>query len=230
MSRDTHILLIETATRNCSVALCRNGVVLEEIGESAEHFIHAEKLHVFIGQLFSRQGMDPRELQAVAVSKGPGSYTGLRIGVSAAKGFAFALDIPLIALHTLEIMCDYGRQHYPGFDLYTAMLDARREEVYHLVTDSEGQILMTTSAMIIGDESFQYTAKGKNLFIGDGVEKSRVHLPPNSEILPWLPKASMMARLANQYYQNGIFEDLDAFEPFYLKEFLPGVAKRSILN
>ena len=224
------ILLIETATKNCSVALCRDGQVICELSEKSEAFVHAEKLHVLINKAIRDSGLTPNDISAVAVSKGPGSYTGLRIGVSAAKGLAFALDIPLLAINTLELMCDYGRTLHPDMDFYCGLMDARRDEVYMAVFDAKGLEVISTSAALMGDNPFAFGEGKRCCFIGDGVEKCEAILPANSIRLSVLPAASMMTQLATANFKKGVFENTDTFEPYYLKDFIPGIAKRSLLN
>lgn len=223
------ILLIETATKNCSVAISRQGKVLGELSASDEHFVHAEKLHGLVHELLEKLQISPADLLAVAVGMGPGSYTGLRIGVSAAKGFAFALDIPLIAIQTLELYCDYARQQHPGLDIYCGLLDARREEVYMASFDTDGKQLTNTEAVILSEDTFSFARDKRCCFIGDGVSKSSKYFGPDQLSLAQFPSAGMMARLADLKFRGGNFENVDEFEPFYLKDFLPGAPKRSTL-
>ncbi|MFM9985662.1 MAG: tRNA (adenosine(37)-N6)-threonylcarbamoyltransferase complex dimerization subunit type 1 TsaB [Flavobacteriales bacterium] len=224
------ILLIETATKNCSVAVCRNGFLICELSEKSDAFIHAEKLHVLINKAIRDSGLTPKDIGAVAVSKGPGSYTGLRIGVSAAKGLAFALDISLLAINTLELMCDYGQTLHPDMDFYCGLMDARRDEVYMAVFDNKGREVMATTSAIMGNNPFAFGDGKRCCFIGDGVKKCEAILPASSIGLDVLPSASMMMQLATTQFKMGIFENTDTFEPYYLKDFIPGIAKRSLLN
>ncbi len=224
------IVLIETSTRSCSVAICKQGKVLIELEESSEQFIHAERLHVLIRKAVEDCNLKWNELSAVAVSKGPGSYTGLRIGVSAAKGLAFALDIPLIAINTLELMCVYARQLHPGLDIYCGLLDARRDEVYMAAYTGTGENLIATSSAILGEDTLAFTEGKKCCFIGDGVQKSVLLLPGDGIQIPTLPSAAMMAAIASDYLAMRKFENTDTFEPYYLKDFIPGISKQSILG
>src|SRR5690554_496897 len=168
----SYILNIESATKNCSVSIGYQGetVALKEL--SAEQFNHAEKLHTFILECLQSIGISLQDLAAVAVSKGPGSYTGLRIGVSAAKGFCFSLDIPLISVPTLTSLAHQVGQGEADFIF--PLLDARRMEVYTAGFDAEKEQIMETQAKILDETSFkEYLEKGKLAFIGDGVAKFR---------------------------------------------------------
>ena len=229
MSSST-IILIETSTKNCSVAICRDGNLLIELTESSDQFIHAERLHVLISKAIHDCNLAWSEIAGVAVSKGPGSYTGLRIGVSAAKGLAFALEIPLLAINTIEMMCDFARKIHPGLDFYCGLLDARRDEVYMAVFDTNGDSVIVTTSAIAGHNSFAFGEDKNCCFIGDGVQKSTAFFPENCIQIATLPAASMMTTLATSYFQKEIFENTDSFEPYYLKDFIPGISKQSILG
>ncbi len=214
------ILNIETATTNCSVSLSKEGktIVLKE--DYDKNYSHAERLHVYIDEVLKEAGMSSQDLSAIAVSKGPGSYTGLRIGVSAAKGLCFALDKPLISISTLEALahqvnCQEG--------VIVAMLDARRMEVYSAVFDSNHNQIRETEAQIIDAESFNnYLEKGKVYFIGNGVEKTKASINhPNAVFIEdKLPSANEMSLLANNKFKIDEFEDVAYFEPYYLKDFV----------
>ncbi|MDC8005783.1 tRNA (adenosine(37)-N6)-threonylcarbamoyltransferase complex dimerization subunit type 1 TsaB [Aureisphaera galaxeae] len=217
-----NILCIETATTNCSVALSVNGSVISLKEDNTKGYSHAEKLHVFIEEVLAEGGMEKKNLDAVAVSKGPGSYTGLRIGVSAAKGLCFALDIPLLSVATLESLMS---QSTVEAMFYIPMLDARRMEVYSAVFDTDKNQIRETQAQILDEHSFeQYLASGKVAFLGSGVEKfknicthSNAHFDVDA-----LPSAQQIAAIANAKYQKGDFEDVAYFEPYYLKDFIVG--------
>ena len=190
------ILCIETATKNCSVALCVNGNVIalqqdNPNNEPDKGFSHAEKLQGYITQVLDQGNVSKNDLNAIAVSKGPGSYTGLRIGVSAAKGLCYALDIPLIAISTLSSLA----RQVTG-SLVVPMLDARRMEVYSAVFSSEMEQIREIQAQIITQDSFKtYLDRGRVTFIGDGVEKfEAVCTHPNAVFIKnALPSASQMA-------------------------------------
>ncbi|GAB5401703.1 MAG: tRNA (adenosine(37)-N6)-threonylcarbamoyltransferase complex dimerization subunit type 1 TsaB [Aureisphaera sp.] len=215
-----NILCIETATTNCSVALSANGSVLSLREDNSKGFSHAEKLHVFIEQVLNESDLEHKNLNAVAVSKGPGSYTGLRIGVSAAKGLCFALDIPLLSIATMESLMMQSDQNA---QFYVPMLDARRMEVYSAVFDSERNQIRDTEAQILDSASFQqYLEKGTVAFLGSGVDKfqaicehTNAHFNGNA-----LPSAAEMAKMAQHKYNENDFEDVAYFEPYYLKDFM----------
>ena len=215
----SYILNIETATRNCSVALANDGetILCKEIAEQG--YSHAEKLHVFIFEILKEAGINFQEIQAIAVSKGPGSYTGLRIGVSAAKGFCYALGIPLISVDTLEII---AHQVKVKSGLIVPMIDARRMEVYSAVFDCNYIELRDVKAEIITEDSFADTVENI-YFVGDCQEKCReVLTKENFKFLPDVvfPSAKEMSALSFEKFAKNQFEDVAYFEPFYLKDFM----------
>lgn len=215
------VLNLETATTNCSVSVSRDGEVafLRETAEKG--YSHAENLHRFIKEGLAELKIGYEQLDAVAVSKGPGSYTGLRIGVSAAKGLCFALDKPLIAIPTLEILAArFGQE-----DGYTVpMLDARRMEVYSAVYSPDGKVVRETLAEIIDEHSFQAELESNKLyFVGNATEKCRdVITHPNAQFIGdiSLPSAREMALLSEALYKEKRFENVAYFEPYYLKDFM----------
>ena len=216
------ILHIETASKNCSVALAKSGclIALKEMVNA--HYSHAEQLHPFIRELFEATDFKVEQLDSVAVSKGPGSYTGLRIGVSAAKGICFALDIPLIAINTLELMAqshlnDKNRWLIP-------MLDARRMEVYTAVFDGAGKEIKTTWAEVLSPNSFGTLLENQEAYVfGEGAKKFKP-ITENENLLFLdnydFPSARQMVGMAYEAFKTEPFEDLAYFEPFYLKEFI----------
>ena len=213
------ILNIETATKNCSVALSKDGktLAIREIAE--QNFSHAEKLHVFIEELFAESHLKLQDLSAIAVSQGPGSYTGLRIGVSAAKGLCYALSIPLIAVDTLEIL---ARKINISNGTILPMIDARRLEVYSAFFDSNYAKIRETKAEIIDENSFQEETEILHL-IGDGAMKFKEILTGEKfKYYPEMqfPSATEMSLISIQKFQNKQFEDVAYFEPFYLKDFV----------
>ena len=221
------ILNIETATKNCSVSLSENGqtIAVKEINEG--RFSHAEKLHPFILQVFKDAGKVFGDINAVAVSKGPGSYTGLRIGVSAAKGLCYALDKPLIAVDTLKILASGIGVSQGSF--IVPMLDARRMEVYSKVFDIQLNTIKDTKALIIDENSFSdLLQKGQVHFLGDGAEKCRELIThPNAVFHPGIfPSANFMGMLSFEKFKQQRFEDVAYFEPFYLKDFIAGKPKK----
>lgn len=233
------ILNIETSTEVCSVSISENGELLFE-KETLEGLNHSELLTVFIEQLLKENKFDLKRIDAVAVSKGPGSYTGLRIGVSVAKGFCYALDKPLIAISTLDAMANYAAANLNSYYAVQAnesvllcpMIDARRMEVYTSVYDSKGKNLEPISAKIIDENSFsEYLAKDKILFFGNGAEKCRQKLNHPNVLFAGPQKASarFMIKIAENKYKNKEFENVAYFEPFYLKDFIATIPKNKII-
>ncbi|HEX3383604.1 MAG TPA: tRNA (adenosine(37)-N6)-threonylcarbamoyltransferase complex dimerization subunit type 1 TsaB [Mucilaginibacter sp.] len=221
------ILQIETATTVCSVAIASEGKTLTCI-EVEQRNVHAEKITLFIDETLRKAGKTYADIDAVAVSSGPGSYTGLRIGVSAAKGLCFALDKPLIAVETLAAMADGFRQLYSpaGDSLLCPMIDARRMEVFTAIFDSNGNKIKSTSAEIIDENSFaDLLSHHQIIFFGDGAEKCRevLGLHRNAHIVPdFTNSASHLSQRAFQKFLKQDFEDVAYFEPYYLKDFIAG--------
>lgn len=216
------ILCLETATTNCSVALSKDGALLALKEDKSNNYSHAEKLHIFIDEILKENSLRATDLDAVAVSKGPGSYTGLRIGVSTAKGLCFSLDIPLISIATLASLAAQVKLDN-GFII--PMLDARRMEVYSAVFDAELNKMRETKAEILDEDSFiNYLEKSKTVFVGSGVEKFKtICSHPNAEfILDKLPSAREMCSIAETKYKKSDTEDVAYFEPYYLKDFIAG--------
>ena len=215
-----NILNLETATTNCSVSLSQNGktIVLKE--DNDKSYSHAERLHVYIDEVLKEANIKPSDLDAISVSKGPGSYTGLRIGVSAAKGLCFALDKPLISIPTLGAL---AHQVKIEEGVIVSMLDARRMEVYSAIYDSNYNQIRETQAQILDETSFSdYLEKGKVYFIGNGVEKTKtlINHPNAFFIEDKLPSANDMSLLAYNKYKKKDIEDVAYFEPYYLKDFV----------
>jgi tRNA threonylcarbamoyladenosine biosynthesis protein TsaB len=215
----SYILNIETATKNCSVALAKEGktIVCKEL--ATENFSHAEKLHVFIEQILVESDVQFSELNAIAVSQGPGSYTGLRIGVSSAKGFSYALNIPLIAIDTLQLL---AKQIQIDNGIILPMIDARRMEVFSAMYDSNYNQIRATQAEIIDESSYQEISETIHL-VGDGIGKFTNTLTDekfvfHNEVV--YPSANEMSALSFEKYQQSEFVDVAYFEPFYLKDFL----------
>lgn len=214
------ILNIETATNVCSVALTKGNTVLSAL-ESKEKNAHSKMLAILLEKLFKNTYYTMDELDAVAVSKGPGSYTGLRIGVSSAKGVAYAKDIPLIAVNTLQILALTASRKYKNC-LYLPMIDARRMEVYTSIYDNQMNCLKPISADIIEGDIYTNYPSEKIILIGDGAEKSKQILQDERYILDdkiYL-QAKNMALLSFEKYNRKEFEDVAYFEPYYLKEFV----------
>lgn len=219
------VLNIETATTNCSVSLSKDGETLVLKEDNSAGYSHAELLHVFIKEVFEIAQIDPKEIDAVAVSKGPGSYTGLRIGVSTAKGLCYSLDKPLISISTLESLAHQVKCE-EGFII--PMLDARRMEVYSAIFSSNFEPLRAIEAEVITAESYsEFLKKGKVTFIGSGVEKTKTLIQhSNAEFIEGkLPSANEMALLSELKYKKSDIEDVAYFEPYYLKDFVAIKAK-----
>ena len=217
------ILLIETATKSCSVSLAYDDKIIATKQEVNEQYSHAEKLTIFIAELFENQDFAIQDLDAVAVSKGPGSYTGLRIGVSTAKGLCYTLDIPLVAISTLRAMA-FGMAQKEESNLYCPMIDARRMEVYNAFFNAENKEIRGVQADIINEQSYKKELEKSVLFFGDGAEKCKAIIRhKNAKFLDGIyPTSKDMLSLVLQKYKNKDFEDVAYFEPFYLKDFIAG--------
>ena len=215
------LLCIETATTNCSVALSVNGSVIALKEDRSDRYSHAEQLHVFINLVLEEAGGGKEQLDAVVVSKGPGSYTGLRIGVSAAKGLCYALDKPLVSVSTLRALAGQVK----GTDFIIPMLDARRMEVYAAVFGAQYELLRETQAEIVDESSFEeYLQQGPTTFIGSGVEKfQKLVTHENAKyVKDAMPSASDLVPIAEEKFMKRDFEDVAYFEPYYLKDFVKG--------
>ncbi|UPQ80095.1 tRNA (adenosine(37)-N6)-threonylcarbamoyltransferase complex dimerization subunit type 1 TsaB [Flavobacterium azooxidireducens] len=214
-----YILNIETSTKNCSVALAKAGemIVCKEIAEMG--YSHAEKLHVFIEEILTEANLKFSDLKAIAVSQGPGSYTGLRIGVSAAKGLCYALDIPLIAVDTLEVLAS---QISIEEGVIVPMIDARRMEVYSAIFDKNHQKIRDIKAEILNEESFS-DMNETIYFVGDSSQKAKTLLQKDNFVFVddvIYPSAKQMTKKSYTLFANNRFEDVAYFEPFYLKDFM----------
>jgi tRNA threonylcarbamoyladenosine biosynthesis protein TsaB len=220
----TKILHLETATQNCSVALSENGKLRFLKEENAPN-IHASAITLFIADVLAEAGIQARELDAVAVSKGPGSYTGLRIGVSTAKGLCYALNKPLIATDTLRCMAlavIASGQVSDADALFCPMIDARRMEVYAAIYNRQMEQLKAVSADIVDEHTYASYFKQPVYFFGDGAEKCMPSFSGYHEahFIPGVwPSASAMITEAEAKFGAGQFEDVAYFEPYYLKEF-----------
>ncbi len=220
-----YILNIETATKQCSVSIAKEGktIVCNEIAE--EGYSHAERLHVFIEDCVKEAGISYKDLAAIAVSQGPGSYTGLRIGVSAAKGLCYALGIPLIAVDTLKAL---AAQVKVTSGVIVPMLDARRMEVYSAVFDSNLESLRAIQAEIITEDSFQ-ELEGNVYFVGDCAAKCKEVLTKTNFVFledVVYPSAKEMSAFSYEKFLNNDFVDLAYFEPYYLKDFIITASKK----
>jgi len=216
------ILCIETTTTNCSVAVSADSRLLSLCEDNSNSYSHAEKLHVYIQNALAEAGIQKNRLDAVAVSKGPGSYTGLRIGVSAAKGLCFALDIPLIATDTLQAL---SMQIESPDGYIVPMTDARRMEVYTAVFDQNHQAVSPIQALVLQEDSFvDFLQQSKVYFLGNGSDKFKsICNHPNAIFIEnKLPSAKEMGILAEEKYKKSDFENVAYFEPYYLKDFISG--------
>jgi tRNA threonylcarbamoyladenosine biosynthesis protein TsaB len=229
------ILCIETATEVCSVAVCHNGKILA-LEEEKEGRSHASKLTPLIESAFKKASAEMSTLDAVAVSMGPGSYTGLRIGVSVAKGISYALKKPLIAIGTLDAMCHgFIQNHassYPKNALFCPMIDARRMEVFNAVYDYSENVVRKVEADIIDSDSFSnLLTEHPVIFFGDGAAKCKeVITSPNASFFEnFVPSASFLAQLSDKALKDEKFEDVAYFEPYYLKDFIATVPKNQVL-
>ena len=232
------ILSIETGTDICSVALANDGELMA-LRESDEGRDHAKKVALFVDELLRETGVQPSDLDAIAVGKGPGSYTGLRIGVSFAKGMCYALDIPLIAIGSLDALTEVAREDYDAGILdieeeewakakLCPLVDARRMEVYAEVFDNEGKALTDVVAEVVTEDSFREWRKDKFVIFGNGAKKC-TELLSDAIFVDIAPSARGIVRLAEESFKDQKFEDLAYFEPFYLKEFLVIPSKKKLL-
>lgn len=220
------LLCIESATLNCSVAVLVNGDPSIHFEEHAERYIHAERLHVLINEALQTLDGHP---DAIAISSGPGSYTGLRIGVSAAKGLAEGFGVPIIAVPTLDQFALYMRELHPGYDFYIPLLDARRMEAYTRTFDSHGTPLNATNARVIEATSFgDELNTGRVLFFGDAAAKTNDVISHSNAhfINDALPNAIGVGKLGERMAAEGDFADVVSLEPVYLKEFIAGTPKK----
>jgi len=215
------ILHLETATTNCSVSIAKDGEMLVLKENNAANYSHSEQLHIFIKEALEEASLSFSDLDAVAISKGPGSYTGLRIGVSSAKGLCFSLDIPLISVPTLQSMA-YQVDVKPG-ELVIPVLDARRMEVYSAVYNDQYKEIRETRAEVINEESFADCISDHKVYVvGSGAEKCRGALRHPNFVFneSVVPSSKDMIPIAFEKFKSNEFEDVAYFEPYYLKDFV----------
>ena len=220
-----YILNIESSTTNCSISLALDGNLVALKESNDDKYSHSTKLHSFINEVLKKSNISVKELVAIAVSKGPGSYTGLRIGVAAAKGLCYSLDIPLISISTLHILSKQIQVREQG--LILPVMDARRDEVYCAVYDSSHNLIKKAVPKIINQESFsELSYKSKLYFIGNGQEKCKRLIENNTNLIfsnnNTFPSAREMTQLSYQKFKDLNFNDIAYFEPDYLKDFMPG--------
>jgi tRNA threonylcarbamoyladenosine biosynthesis protein TsaB len=223
------IVNIETATKVCSVSLSKDSELIS-IRESIIENSHSGQITVFVEEVLKESGISINNVDAFSVSKGPGSYTGLRIGVSTAKGFCFALDKPLISVGTLDSMTNglINLNLFESSVLFCPMIDARRMEVYCAIFDHDNIMIKPVSAEIIDNLSFsEFLASSKIVFFGDGADKCKPILnSPNAVFYDEFNTSSKyMIELSEEKYQKNIFENIVTFEPYYLKDFIAGKPK-----
>ena len=223
------LLSIESSTATCSVAIHEDGHLLHSINNDVPQSASSQ-LAVMISKVFEVVNKKPHQIEGVIVASGPGSYTGLRIGIATAKGICFARKVPLIAINTLQLLAhqfhrDHSKKENDYLNLVTLcpMLDARRMEVYCLLADSSLSIIEPTQAKIIDESSFdEWLSKGKIFFFGDGADKCKqVIKHSNAHFFAGIvPSAIELGEMGNKSWNQGLFEDIVSFEPFYLKDFL----------
>lgn len=233
------ILSIETGTDICSVALSNDGELMA-LRESSEGRDHAKKVAIFVDELLKETGVQPADLDAIAVGKGPGSYTGLRIGVSFAKGMCYALNIPLISVGSLDALVQVAREDYDAgiVDVededwnratLCPMVDARRMEVYTQLFNTNGASQSDVTAEIVTSETFaDVRTNGKLVIFGNGADKC-CEVLPDALYISITPSARGIVALAEQAFNNNQFEDIAYFEPFYLKDFIVIPSKKKLL-
>lgn len=228
-----YILHIETTTHVCSVALS-DGKKLISLKESHEDKAHARILALFIEEILKENKLQANQLKAVAVSKGPGSYTGLRIGVATAKGLCYAAQIPLISVSTLKAMTmGFITTQATDANYFIPMIDARRMEVYSAIFNRSLEKVRDIQADIIDENSFsEYLQEEKVAFFGNGASKCREVISNTNALFAngFNPSAKYMIELAWDKFLNNNFEDVAYFEPFYLKEFLATIPKKNIFK
>lgn len=221
----SYILNIESSTTNCSISLANNGKLISIREFNEKNHSHSTKLHSFIEEVLKNSNISVNKLSAIAVSSGPGSYTGLRIGVSAAKGLCYALQIPLISVPTLKVLA--SQINIKREDLIIPVMDARRDEVYSAVYNSEHELVRNIFPEIIDSESFSELAKENKLyFIGNGQEKCERLIRKNSNLIfsnyDTFPSSKEMVLISYKKFKKLKFEDVAYFEPDYLKKFKAG--------
>lgn len=220
------ILYLETSSKNCSVAISDNEKLLCLTEEVSENYKQSESLHTFVQWALEGAGISMKDIEAVSLGKGPGSYTGLRIGASSAKGFCYGLKVPLVAVNSLESMIEpFLGQNY---DFIIPLIDARRMEVYTAVYDGKsGEEISKTEAKILDETSFGEFKDKKIIFVGDGAKKAQEILQlSNADFNESIyPSAQYLIKKSLEKINNKDFEDIAYFEPFYLKDF-HGVKKK----
>ncbi|WP_417428091.1 tRNA (adenosine(37)-N6)-threonylcarbamoyltransferase complex dimerization subunit type 1 TsaB [Halpernia sp.] len=224
------ILHLESSSKNCSVAISDGTELLCLCEEVSENYKQSESLHQFVEWALEGAEIKLQDLDAVCLGKGPGSYTGLRIGAASAKGFCFGLNIPLISVDSMDSMIEpFVNQ---DFDFIIPLIDARRMEVYTSVYNKNGEVISPTEALVLDENSFEKYAKNKVLFIGDGAKKAKEILKIQSAEFNEnvYPSAQYLIKKAAEKFIKNEFEDIAYFEPFYLKDFQGIKAKKRKIN
>lgn len=220
------ILALETTTKNCSVALFENEDLLQLKEQNSGDYSHAEQLTLFIEEVVRESNITYNEINAIALSKGPGSYTGLRIGTSTAKGLCYSLDIPLVSISTLKAMAlSMSKGHQ--FDFFCPMIDAKRMEVFAAIYDKKNKEVREVKADIVDKETYVEYFDKSILFFGDGAIKCKVIINnTNAKFIEDIyPSAKDLGTISYQKFVKKDFEDVAYFEPYYLKDFVPGEKK-----
>jgi len=220
------IINIETSTKTCSVCIAKNGKLIDIIEIKSEKYMHSEKLHVLIQNILTKNRLSLDQLDAIGVCKGPGSFTGLRIGVSAAKGMAYALKKPLVSCYTNDLMMEnYSITNISNKALYLTMIDARREEVYMGAYNFQKTRVSPITAQVINEEYVNEILLDNNevVFLGEGARKFKAKFKNKNLLIhdQDLTSASGMVKLTYEKYMTKSFEDVAYFNPFYLKDFQP---------
>ena len=220
------ILGIETATKNCSVALFKDGMLISEKESVTDGYTHAEQLTLFIQDVINSSNITLNKIEAIALSMGPGSYTGLRIGTSTAKGLCYALDIPLIAISTLKAMA-FAFEKNEKSAIYCPMIDARRMEVFSALYDSNVKQVRGVQADVVDENTYSEFLVNGITFFGDGSLKcQKIINHKNATFIQGVyPSAKNLGILAEAKFENKEFEDVAYFEPYYLKDFVAGNKK-----
>ena len=222
------LLALETSTKNCSVALFKNDNLLQLKEHVSDKYLHSEQLIFFIEQVLMDANISFEQLDVIALGKGPGSYTGLRIGTATAKGLCYSLGIPLISISTLRAMT-FGVIKNEKYKFYCPMIDARRMEVFASIYDNNNQKIRKIRAEIVDKNTYSDFLKERVLFFGDGASKCKLII--NHENAFFLdnvfPSAQCIGSLALKKFRKKDFEDIAYYEPYYLKDFVPGSKKLS---
>lgn len=225
----SYILHIETSAKRCSVAISKNNTLAGSEGITSEEYVHAEMLHVLVGDLLTNLNLQMSDLNAVSVSRGPGSYTGLRIGVSAAKGYCYTLGIPLISVDTTSVIAHHASTLSPESTRIIAMIDARRMEVYCGIFEKQGKRISHDQAIIVDEKFMAEYDQADTVFAGDGAGKVNLLNARNAAVHCFTPSAEMMVNNVWERFHEATFENIASFEPYYLKDYLPGITKKTLV-